>query len=179
MPAIPEEKILRGCGYRKVGGLYLVCSPGGFECDRLPFELESCPCCGGQWRFSRGIIKTAIDLLFREKHNPCKWKCSLLCPACMIPQEIAGLQWVGENNYTPESFIKEAKQYGVSKRIGRIPSFVELGKTWIFLAHRKAIENTRPGIFFAFIPQQIELVAKKSKATPDFVERWEKKGVII
>ena len=34
----------RGCGWRKVGGLYL-CSPPGIhvQCDRLPYDLKVCP----------------------------------------------------------------------------------------------------------------------------------------
>jgi hypothetical protein len=174
-----EEKIERGCGYRQVGGLYLVCDAMGFSCDRLPFELEGCPCCGGQWRFSRGIIKTNAWLIFKENHSICIDTSPSLCPVCKPSDKIAGLMWVGENNYTPKSFIEEAAKYGVSKRIARIPEFIQLGKTWIFLAHRKAMDNKKPGIFMAFIPQRIEKIAKESEATPEFIEKWEKKGVDI
>lgn len=33
----------RGCGYRKVGGIYLVCDGAGFRCDQLPVNLEVIP----------------------------------------------------------------------------------------------------------------------------------------
>lgn len=172
-----EEKIERLCGYRQVGGLYLVCNATGFSCDRLPFELEECLCCGGQWRFSRGVIKTNAAFLFKGRHLlSCLDK---FCPICDPSDEIAGLMWVGENNYTPKSFTEEAAKYGVSKRIAKIPEFIRFGETWIFLAHRKAINNEKPGIFMAFVPQRLELIAKESTATPEFVEKWEKKRVDI
>lgn len=36
----------RACGYRKVGGLYLVSSGASVACDRLPLPLDACPACG-------------------------------------------------------------------------------------------------------------------------------------
>jgi hypothetical protein len=36
----------RACGYRKVGGLYLVGGGSSVTCDRLPYPLEECPACG-------------------------------------------------------------------------------------------------------------------------------------
>lgn len=36
----------RACGYRKVGGLYLVGTGRSVACDRLPYPLEACPACG-------------------------------------------------------------------------------------------------------------------------------------
>lgn len=36
----------RACGYRKVGGLYLVGHGAAVECDRLPLPLDECPACG-------------------------------------------------------------------------------------------------------------------------------------
>jgi hypothetical protein len=44
----------RGCGYRKVGGLYLVGSGLGHGCDRLPIPLEICQCCGQGIKQTRG-----------------------------------------------------------------------------------------------------------------------------
>lgn len=44
MPAETE----RGCGYRKVGGLYLVGQGLSRTCDLLPLWLEPCPHCGFQ-----------------------------------------------------------------------------------------------------------------------------------
>lgn len=36
----------RGCGYRKIGGTYLVGGGIGVPCDRLPLALDVCLCCG-------------------------------------------------------------------------------------------------------------------------------------
>ena len=39
-----EQK--RGCGYRKVGGLYMVTDPGTLTlCDRMTIKLEPCEHC--------------------------------------------------------------------------------------------------------------------------------------
>jgi hypothetical protein len=51
----PEVKFKRGCGYRKVGGLYLVGGGLTGSCDRLPVVIPACSCCGEKPRFNRGI----------------------------------------------------------------------------------------------------------------------------
>ena len=45
----------RGCGYRKVGGIYLVGDGLSAVCDRLPYPLEVCRVCGAGIKPSRGI----------------------------------------------------------------------------------------------------------------------------
>ena len=54
-----EEK--RGCGYRQVGGIYLVGDGLAIGCDRLPFPLGACPACGAGIHFTRSI--TEIDAI--------------------------------------------------------------------------------------------------------------------
>lgn len=44
----------RGCGYRKVGGLYLVAGKTGAACCKLPLPLTVCPCCGQGIKQTRG-----------------------------------------------------------------------------------------------------------------------------
>ncbi|MHC4676535.1 MAG: hypothetical protein ACYTBZ_28955 [Planctomycetota bacterium] len=99
-----EDK--RGCGYRKAGpkgyGLYLV-GDGIFEpCERLPFPLTVCPCCGHGIEFFRGFKKIDPTKLFAPDADP---TCALnsphnhhVCPLCN-PEEVAGepagLMWVG------------------------------------------------------------------------------------
>jgi len=39
-------KAKRGCGYRKIGGLYLVGNYIPVACDRLPMPIGACPVCG-------------------------------------------------------------------------------------------------------------------------------------
>lgn len=146
---------MRGCGYRKVGGLYVVGEGIQASCDRLPYELKICPTCGGGVKFSRGWswinwLKYAgvhaeepLDHLVDIRQN---CRCQPGCPVCnpyQHPQPY-GLLWVGESNYTPENFTAEAMAMGVSKRIpcsGKLPTGphqLKLGKTWILLAHIKA-----------------------------------------
>lgn len=194
---------MRGCGYRKVGALYL-CGEGlSMACDRLPYELTECPVCGAGVKFTRGF--TWIDWFeYAGPHLRGGWlcKCPLACPVCSPPELVVdvdkakyGLLWVGEAFYSPESFIQEALQMGVSKRIAAIPKNLKLGVTWILFAHKKAVitqklvasdigapdlvtETTeRPGVFYAFRPQRLELLIWKSEATDEKLAELEKKGI--
>lgn len=203
----------RGCGYRKINNLYLVTDAIAAPCDRLPFELGICPCCGGGIKFSRGFTWVTPAELFKGDHpdpdnhvhvppdkreamgvkeNDCT--CNSFCPACYPvnvfgPEGQAGLLWVGRKHYTPEDFSKECALMGMSKRINTIPHDFKLGETWIFLAHKDAIdvrpngendvpvqdklfdrepsEKKRPGIFMAVKPKRIERIVKQS----DF-DKW-------
>ena len=44
----------RGCGYRKVGGLYLMGGTGGMPCCKMPIPLHVCPTCHGGIKQTRG-----------------------------------------------------------------------------------------------------------------------------
>jgi hypothetical protein len=63
-----EQK--RGCGYRQVGGLYLVSGKLSAPCDRLPFELSVCPCCGAGVKFTRGFTWIEPFKLLEGDHTP-------------------------------------------------------------------------------------------------------------
>lgn len=174
----------RGCGFRKVGGLYLVGDYIPIACDRLPYPLDVCPVCGAGIKVGRGM--TAINPLHlfgrhsdcTDKHHPCF--------ICDPTEDIAYIMRVGEKYYpTPEDFIREGIAQGFSKRIAQIPHEFVLGETIIYLAHIKACvvnvpvavqqaeamlegDNKQPrlleaakiqhktGLFGAFIPQRIE-----------------------
>ena len=202
----------RGCGFRKVGGLYLCGGGAGMTCDRLPYELVVCPVCGGGIKFTRGFTWIDWEKYARDHHSDCDcmnlpdWKS--YCPVCFpsnFPQPY-GLLWVGESYYTPENFIKEAITMGVSKRIAAIPKNLKLGETWILFAHKKAVQVTvveniseawevtretvkapdideigqlveSPGIFYAFRPQQLELLIWKSDATDEKLAELVKKNI--
>ena len=58
----------RGCGYRKVGGLYLVSDGLGIPCDRLPITLEVCPCCGAGIKPARGWTWVDVPTLVKGNH---------------------------------------------------------------------------------------------------------------
>jgi len=149
----------RGCGFRKVGGLYLVGMMAGTTCDRLPFRLNVCPCCGEGIKQAMGWTWIDVPKLFGGKHQiknplnpdipPKEYYCGkgaimhmpYTCVLCKTPEVIgkAGLLWVGKKFYpTPIHFEMEAKTLGISKRIKGIPHGFELGKTWVMFAHPTA-----------------------------------------
>lgn len=160
----------RGCGYRKVGGLYLAGSGLGIACDRLPVPLHVCPTCSHGIKPTRGFtwvdlpelvggphtlpyldttpIKGPADIEIPNvagKRKPCR--CKKFCPLCKNPAEIgrAGLLWIGEQFYkNAEEFEAEARTLGVSRRIATIPRGFELGKTWILFAHRLGLKTIVP-----------------------------------
>lgn len=197
----------RGCGYRKIGGLYLVCEPGiQLVCDGLPLELEPCDCCGFAPPFSRNLQRIQLKYIVQaqmRKHKARtpkefsdKCSCSPFCPMCYPenqPMPSFGLMFVGKKFYTPETFIKEALEMGISKRIPEIPNWLILGETWIFLAHNevpkvsleqlkingmhmKEPEKTR-AIFYGFKPSRIEMPVWKDEISNEEIQILEKKGI--
>jgi hypothetical protein len=165
----------RGCGYRKVGGLYLVSDKSAMmPCCKLPIILKICPCCGQGIKQARGW--TWID--------PQQWLAKLcegskmqsaLCPAANPEQfgNKAGLLWIGEAFYkTPADFIQEAQTLGISRRIFSVPRGFEVGKHWVFFAHPNVLNHipgAEPqekvaGIFHMFKPTRIEKIITQSMA---------------
>lgn len=187
-----EVKIIRRCGYRQVGGLYMVGKVVTFKnCDRLPFWLRICECCGGGFKFSRTLVKTKASLLFGGLHKPDSGKCTcdVDCPVCFPDDKVSAIMWVGREFYTPTTFIGEALKMGVSKRINRRSTFVELGKTRIFLAHIDGGKDEQgepvPAVFASFTPSRYEKVMTESQLgkylakNPNYVDEWDKVGVDI
>lgn len=161
-----EQK--RGCGYRKVGGLYLVGEGIAVACDRLNYNLEVCPTCNQGIKFSMGF--TWIDgFHFFGKHM--ENYCIETDPIC-TPQENAkyGLMWVGRKFYTPQEFIEEAKRMDVCKRIARVPKGLKIGD-FVLLAHKEAgtkLVNGEtipfPAIFYGFHVRKIEKIITESQS---------------
>lgn len=175
----------RGCGYRKPGkdglGIYLM-GQGDFEtCERLPFPISVCPCCGHGIKFSRGFTwidptqlfsaevepfcdyaSSASDIISDNHHN--HNNCAICSPWTVGNR--AGLMWVGESHYpTPHHFAREAREMGISKKIGAIPRGFEIGQNIIYMAHRKAFTDwdnaehpVSPGVFMTFKPTHVDLV---------------------
>src|SRR5215468_12521614 len=131
----------RGCGYRKVGGLYLVSGGGGVPCDRLPIRLDVCPVCSHGFKQTRGFTwvdlfgLTGGDHTLKSKHvmnptatGPADVPCGCFgltqigvgdCPVC-CPKRVgkAGLLWIGEKFYkTTRDFMAEGIAMGLSRRI--------------------------------------------------------------
>ena len=182
-----EER--RGCGYRRAGPgevrIYLMGPPFDAPCDRLPFPLVACPTCGGGIRQTRGfrwvdpaeLISPNLEPRCREyaawgdvwdvRATTCA-SCPLcrpgLFPAGEKGHRRAGLLWVGTAYYsTPESFLREARAMGVSKRLSAVPNGFRFGEDWALLAHPKAYPvptqlKMGPGLFSAFQPTHVDLV---------------------
>lgn len=147
----------RGCGFRKIGGLYLVGEGYGVPCDRLPIALSVCPCCGQGIRQGRGWqwVDTAAlvggdhtiasSTVFNETATgPAQVPCACIkaCPLCHNTQAMgkSGLLWIGLQFYpTVEEFEREAMEQGISRRIQALPRGFEIGKSWVLFAHAKAI----------------------------------------
>jgi hypothetical protein len=187
----------RGCGYRKIGGVYLVC-PAGAEviCGRFPYLIKPCPVCGERIRQTRGYQWITMSTYFEGNCQDNSHEChSVGCPVCFSDTlEKCLCMWIGKQHYTPESFLREAINVGVSKRIPvtgkvkEVPEGLEIGYTWCLLAHPQAgeeITTTKegktkikkvPAFFMAFKPSAIEIVvseeqAKNEKYITDLRER--------
>lgn len=128
----------RACGFRKVGGLYLMGAGDGVACDRLPIYLEVCPCCSQGIKQTRGWTWIDVALLVGGVHSDCTDE--FPCPLCMATERMgrAGLLWIGEKFYpTVEEFMREAADQGISRRITAVPRGFKVGETWVLLAHPK------------------------------------------
>lgn len=168
----------------------------GRPCDRLPFELQNCPVCGSGIHFNR--FYQIIDWLkYAGKHEPCRdrYTCSVCDPEQFSENFKYAVMWVGEKYYSTKTFIKEAHTMGISKRIPAAPKEIEIGKTWILLAHKKAVrkmvpdpkgadlplkEVMVPGVFYAFVPTAFEKIITKTQArNKKLVKKLQKQGIRI
>jgi hypothetical protein len=191
----------RGCGYRKVGGLYLVGGGGGINCDRLPIALEICNCCGQGIKQTRGWTWVDIAALVGGDHGnlhptdsgpnmyfvPCG--CAPFCPLCHNTKAMGrgGLLWIGAQFYpTIEHFEAEAKHLGVSRRITSLPRGFEIGKTWVLFAHARGIIKPQgdlvakyvPAIFRVWKPERVERIYKESDRNGEAAQADEKRGIV-
>jgi len=183
----------RKCGFRKVGATYLTGKGLAVSCKRLPFPITTCPHCGEGIKISRAMRLLSSTALFKDAKACPDKKCK--CPLAhgeSLGQ--VGLMLVGMNHYKkPEDFVLEAERLGVSKRIPRVPKGLEIGKTWVFLAHKKAveiyandtllpklrIEKRVPGVFYAFIPQAIEMLVDGTYSTAQRKELKERGFTLV
>lgn len=144
----------RGCGYRKVGGLYLVGKGGGMPCCKLPLPLEVCPCCNQGIKQTRGWTWIDAGKMFpggcRISNAGDVMKliglgnCPMGNPASLGR---IGLLWIGERFYkTPGAFLKEGEELGISRRLTAVPRDFKLGETWVALAHPKTIPAARRAV---------------------------------
>lgn len=136
----------RGCGYRKVGGLYLVDDGAGQPCCKLPLELSICPCCGNGIKQTRGWTWIDAAKMFAggercQADILSRVACPAANPAVMGR---VGLLWIGEKFYPrPVDFLNEAAAQGISRRLSAVPREFKAGETWVLFAHPKAIQKPR------------------------------------
>ncbi len=178
----------RGCGYRKVGGLYIMGGGVLRRCGRLPLPLKVCQACGGGIKQTRGWTWIDPSKLFAG--IPCESRpheC-IDCPLGEITElSKAGLLWIGKSFYpTPRHFLQEANTMGVCRRIGAIPKGFELGKTWVFLAHPETMPGENEagdsvmiaGVFRTFQPDRIEKVITETQSKDgEEMEKLKKRGI--
>ena len=171
----------RGCGYREVGGLYLVADGIWVGCDRLPFPIGHCPVCNEGMKFPRAPREINPARLFGE-HQHCTDEHRPNCSVCQPKDDIAYLLGVGEKFYKrPGDFVNEALAQGVSKRIPAVPKNLIVGKTRVYLVHKAAMfdQEDRPqlAIFAAFTPQRLEMPIYESDLTDEKRAELEKRGI--
>lgn len=148
----------RGCGYRKVGGKYLVGGKLERACGLLPLELHVCPVCSGGIKQTRSWQWIVPGKLFQDvkcngrPSGPISTVADLvtglagcvMCPGMEVLQskERAGLLWVGGSFYPePEDFLREGAAMGVSRRVSAIPKGFKVGTTVVLIAHPKAVKR--------------------------------------
>jgi hypothetical protein len=191
----------RGCGFRKGGGIYLIAGAIPRPCGKLSIPLTTCPTCSAGIKPARGWTWVEAAALIGDKECDAKGDYCSMCPLNK-PMGWAGLLWIGEKFYpTPADWIKESLNMGVSRRISQVPRELEIGKTWVLVAHRKTIKTDgdcscglpdgagpghlekcgyyeatyTPAIFYAFRPTAIEYVVKGDE-TEDELNKLEKRG---
>jgi len=152
------QEAKRGCGYRRVGGIYLIGGIMNAPCDRLPITLHVCETCGAGIKVGKGFTKINPFKLWGnhpdeidpkeavilpsggsamvEEHVHCHDPLS--CYVCYPTDGVGFMMRCGEKFYTMDSFMNEARAMGVSKRIPFIPRELKVGETPIFLVHKKA-----------------------------------------
>lgn len=98
----------RGCGYRKVGGLYLIAGELGEPCHRLPFLLVCCPTCGVGIKPARGWTWVDALELFGgpELRDACRPTRPTFdgrhCPRCVVCSPTR----LGSGEYTSDDRVR-------------------------------------------------------------------------
>jgi len=97
-----------------------------------------------------------------------------------------GLLWVGGSFYpTPKAFIDESIRQGVSRRIAAVPNGLVIGRTWVMLAHRRAVANPdgsfSPAVFTVFRPRAIEYLVRDEPPAdpPELLARLAARGITL
>lgn len=157
-------------------------------CGKLPIPVIKCPTCGDGIKPSRGW--TWINpqkLTMHSIQKECFTGVCHLCPVQFLYDgalELTGLIWIGEKFYpTPEDYLKECGQVGISRRIRTVPKGLVVGETYVLLAHRKVPDQVfkeqggrGPAIFSVFRPTKIEVICDGTE-DPEVIKGYEKRGL--
>lgn len=164
----------RGCGYRKVGGTYVVSGKLSAPCCRMPLPLTVCPCCGEGVKQSRGWTWIDAAKMFGGL-SPAFCTTGGPVPNSYCPVEDpaqlgrVGLLWIGEQFYpTAQHFIAEGNAQGISRRVAAVPRDYKPGETWVMFAHPKGMLDAATGEWIPAVvalcrPRGFELIVTQSK----------------
>jgi len=154
---------IRGCGIRQKG-LYLVGGQLSSPCGKLPIPLDNCPTCNCGIKFSRAPRWVSPEILRLDRFG-CEYNFCGSCTFSSSQKDDMILICIGKKFYpTPQDFLMEAREQGISRRIPAIPKGFEPGKTRILLAHPECSfevsgEWTKGlGVIGSFVPHAIEYV---------------------
>ena len=149
----------RGCGWRQIGGVYLVSGGGSACCDALPLELRTCPCCDFTVKDSRqmqGVHMGYLAGLMRGHVCHEDFEGCPICKGVLAYGDLKGslskkdlkklkkaglekfyLMSVSKEYYTADAFLAEAAEQGISKRISpnSLPKDFVIGRDWVLLSH--------------------------------------------
>jgi hypothetical protein len=174
----------RGCGYRKVGGLYIVALGSGQACGKLPVPAGACPVCNQGLKPFRGWgwIDPQQWLGDRACRSPTDCRRCPLADGNIAELGPLGLIWVGEKYYPrPRDFLEEAARLGICRRLSAVPRGLILGETWTCFGHRKTElrdGTTGPGLFYLARPTAIEKLVTESQARDVAeMEKLAKRGI--
>lgn len=183
----------RVCGYRQIGGIYLVGEGSSAPCAWLPHELTGCALCDFSPPFTRGVQRVSPRYLFNDEAGaemtsgrPPRACDPAICRRCPIPRLAEqpapafdnrpplAMLWVGRQ-YTTETFTREALELGVSRRISNPPDWLTV-PSWIFCAHLDGAGDDRPAVFYVFKLTRIEIMRGDKSTTPAHLEEDRKRG---
>jgi hypothetical protein len=130
-------------GYRIPGQLYLVGTLVNYQCCKIPLEL------------SKDIIPKLgllpVPMSIKEKELP--YHDCIAVPVChqdscaiFSQKKFCGMMWVNEKDYPGAAFfVSEARTQPIQMRIKHLSCNIQIGASWVLLAHRKAIVDYSDG----------------------------------
>ena len=161
----------RGCGYRKVGGLYLVTFGAGRQCGKMPIRCEVCPTCNQGIKPARGWTWIDPAPLFGERECATRGDCGT-CPLGdrRLERARADRADLDRGEVLPDAArLHEPRprawaSAGASRRSRRASSSARPGSLF---AHRKVQfgrMELAPGLFYLAQPERIEKIVTESQA---------------